>query len=93
MFSAGIWAFHFGYDNDAYPSMERAAQLINNSGMGGCVFVGVGWVCVYVWACLCVCMCVWVGAGLCLEGEVHWNKWGTKNGVPFCGYSYAILSG
>jgi len=33
MFSAGIWAFHFGYDNDAYPSMERASQLINNSGV------------------------------------------------------------
>ena len=32
MFSAGIWAFHFGYDNNAYPSMERAAQFINNSG-------------------------------------------------------------
>ena len=32
MFSAGIWAFHFGYDNDAKPSMERAAQFINNSG-------------------------------------------------------------
>ncbi|CAI8002702.1 PGAP2-interacting protein [Geodia barretti] len=33
MFSAGIWAFHFGYDNDAKPSMERAAQFINNSGV------------------------------------------------------------
>ena len=32
MFSAGIWAFHFGYDNDAFPSMEKAAQLINNTG-------------------------------------------------------------
>lgn len=32
MFSAGIWAFHFGYDNNAYPSMEKAAQLINNTG-------------------------------------------------------------
>lgn len=32
MFSGGIWAFHFGYDNNAYPSMERAAQLIQNTG-------------------------------------------------------------
>lgn len=30
--SGGIWAFHFGYDNSAFPSMERAAQLIQNSG-------------------------------------------------------------
>ena len=30
--SGGIWAFHFGYDNSAFPSMERAAQLIHNSG-------------------------------------------------------------
>lgn len=35
MFTAGIWAFHFGYDNQAYPSMERAAQLIENSGLWG----------------------------------------------------------
>ena len=32
MFSGGIWAFHFGYDNSAYPSMERAAQLIEDTG-------------------------------------------------------------
>lgn len=32
IFSGGIWAFHFGYDNSAYPSMERAAQLIENTG-------------------------------------------------------------
>ena len=32
MFSGGIWAFHFGYDNQAYPSMERAARLIENTG-------------------------------------------------------------
>ncbi len=32
MFSGGIWAFHFGYDNNAYPSMERAAQLIQDTG-------------------------------------------------------------
>ena len=35
MFSGGIWAFHFGYDNNAYPSMEKAAQLIENTGEGG----------------------------------------------------------
>ena len=32
MVSGGIWAFHFGYDNNGWPSMERAAQLIENSG-------------------------------------------------------------
>lgn len=40
IFSGGIWAFHFGYDNSAYPSMERAAQLIENTGeqlRGSCI--------------------------------------------------------
>ncbi len=32
MISAGIWAFHFGYDNTGWPSMERAATLLENSG-------------------------------------------------------------
>ena len=38
MFSGGIWAFHFGYDNTAFPSMERAAQLIHNSGKSDPLF-------------------------------------------------------
>ena len=98
MFSAGIWAFHFGYDNDAYPSMERAAQLINNSGMGVCVGVWV-WACVGVWvlggyvcmcgrACVCglVLVCAWRGKCTGINGAL-------KMVSPFCGYSYAILSG
>lgn len=46
MISGGIWAFHFGYDNYGWPSMERAAQLIQNTGkwtdscsiMCGCIY-------------------------------------------------------
>ncbi|GFN75081.1 pgap2-interacting protein [Plakobranchus ocellatus] len=32
-FTAGIWTFHFGYDNKGWPSMERAAQMINDTGV------------------------------------------------------------
>lgn len=30
--TAGIWAYHFGYDNRGWPSMEPAAKLINETG-------------------------------------------------------------
>ncbi|GFR60702.1 PGAP2-interacting protein-like [Elysia marginata] len=33
MFTAGVWTFHFGYDNKGWPSMERAAQMINDTGV------------------------------------------------------------
>ncbi|KAK3732782.1 hypothetical protein RRG08_041092 [Elysia crispata] len=33
IFTAGVWTFHFGYDNKGWPSMERAAQMINDTGV------------------------------------------------------------
>ena len=32
MFSAMIWNVHFVYDNDGWPSFERVAQMINDTG-------------------------------------------------------------
>ena len=39
MFSAGVWSLQFGYDNKGWPSMERAAQFIEDTGLlMNCVF-------------------------------------------------------
>lgn len=92
MFSAGIWAFHFGYDNDAYPSMERASQLINNSGMGGCVFVGVGggYVCMCGRVCVCACVCglvlvcAWRGKCTGINGALKMVSRSAGIVMPFC---------
>ncbi|CAL1541206.1 unnamed protein product [Lymnaea stagnalis] len=32
VFTAGIWTYHFGYDNRGWQSMERAATLLNDTG-------------------------------------------------------------
>lgn len=32
IFTAAIWTFHFGYDNDGWPSMERAEKLWRETG-------------------------------------------------------------
>ena len=79
MFSGGIWAFHFGYDNTAFPSMERAAQLIHNSGKSDPLFsnghflpVVVSGYYASVRACaqrhtvVCLCVCVSVCVSVCL---------------------------
>ncbi|KAH9513982.1 Protein cwh43 [Bulinus truncatus] len=32
IFTAAIWTYHFGYDNRGWPSMERAAAMLNDTG-------------------------------------------------------------
>ncbi len=31
-FSAAVWAYHFGYDNRGWPSMERASKFMEDTG-------------------------------------------------------------
>ena len=42
VFSAMIWTVHFAYDNVGWPSFERAAQMINDTGMFMVPDLGVG---------------------------------------------------